>query len=36
VADGFVLGTGDAAGHWIWTGARLYGEGDGFEATRRR
>ena len=29
MADGFTLGTGDAAGDWIWTGARLYGGGDG-------
>ena len=34
MADGFLLGTGDTAGYWIWTGARLYGE-SGFEAARR-
>ena len=35
MADGFQLGTNDAAGHWTWTGARLYGE-NGFAATHRR
>ena len=35
MADGFQLGTDDAAGHWTWTGARLYGE-DGFAATHLR
>jgi hypothetical protein len=35
MAAGFQLGTGDAAGHWTWTGARLYGE-DGFAATYHR
>ena len=33
--DGFLLGTGDAAGEWIWAGARLYGESDGNAAERR-
>jgi hypothetical protein len=36
VADGFTLGTGDASGEWVWTGARLYGEGGGPEEPRRR
>ena len=36
MADGFALETGDAAGHWIWTGARLYGGGGGYAAARGR
>ena len=36
--EGFSLGTGDAAGEWVWTGARLYAEGEsgGHAAGRRR
>lgn len=36
MADGFLLGTDDAAGAWIWTGARLYGESSGHPAAHRR